>query len=54
MEEDASEYRAGGYHPVKLGDRFSGDRYVVLKKLGYGAYSTVWLARDTEYALIPP
>ena len=38
-------YVAGGYHPVKLGDRFQ-DRYLVLRKLGFGKYSTVWLAQD--------
>ncbi len=44
-EEDLDRYRPGGYHPVSLGDMFN-DRYVVLRKLGYGQYSTVWLARD--------
>ncbi|KAL9117358.1 MAG: hypothetical protein Q9187_006107, partial [Circinaria calcarea] len=48
MEEDADEYRPGGYHPVSLGDRFSADRYVVLRKLGHGTYSTVWLAEDSR------
>jgi hypothetical protein len=41
------EYRPGGYHPVELGDVFE-NKYRVMRKLGYGAYSTVWLARDTE------
>ncbi|RPB17997.1 kinase-like protein [Terfezia boudieri ATCC MYA-4762] len=39
------EYRPGGYHPVYLGGLFN-QRYKVLRKLGYGSYSTVWLARD--------
>lgn len=34
-------YRAGGYHPVKIGDEFQG-RYRVVHKLGYGSYSTTW------------
>ncbi|KAL5356013.1 kinase-like domain-containing protein [Aspergillus floccosus] len=38
-------YRAGGYHPVKIGDRFH-DRYQVVHKLGHGTYSTIWLAQD--------
>ena len=38
-------YRAGGYHPVTIGDRFH-DRYRVVHKLGHGTYSTIWLARD--------
>lgn len=44
-EEDLDRYRPGGYHPVHLGDVFN-DRYMVVRKLGYGQYSTVWLARD--------
>ncbi|KAI1272000.1 serine protein kinase [Xylaria sp. FL0933] len=39
-------YRPGGYHPVHPDDVFSGGRYKVLRKLGEGSYSTVWLARD--------
>ncbi|KAL9609607.1 MAG: hypothetical protein Q9167_005631 [Letrouitia subvulpina] len=46
-EEDLDRYRPGGYHPVHLGDVFN-DRYMVVGKLGYGQYSTVWLARDTR------
>lgn len=44
-EEDHDRYRPGCYHPVHLRDVFN-DRYVVVRKLGYGQYSTVWLARD--------
>jgi serine/threonine-protein kinase SRPK3 len=39
-------YRAGGFHPVHLGDRFKKDRYHVVHKLGHGGFATVWLARD--------
>ena len=46
-EEDLHRYCLGGYHPVHLGDFFN-DRYTVVRKLGYGQYSTVWLARDTK------
>jgi len=42
-------YRPGGYHPVHLGDVY-GQKYRVIHKLGFGAYSTVWLARDLESA----
>lgn len=39
---------AGGYHPVRLGEKFKQGRYVVLKKLGWGHFSTVWLVLDTH------
>jgi hypothetical protein len=38
----------GGYHPVQLGEKFKGGRYVVLKKLGWGHFSTVWLVLDVQ------
>lgn len=40
-------YRPGWLHPVNLGDTFKGGQYRVIRKLGYGSFSTVWLARDT-------
>ncbi|KAA8896012.1 kinase-like domain-containing protein [Sphaerosporella brunnea] len=43
--EDVNRYCPGGYHPVYLGAVFN-SRYVVLHKLGFGTFSTVWLARD--------
>jgi len=46
--ERISLYRPGGCHPVELGDKVH-NRYVVEHKLGYGGYSTVWLARDLQY-----
>ncbi|KAI8851368.1 kinase-like domain-containing protein [Chytridium lagenaria] len=45
-EEDAEDYCKGGYHPVKIGDTFNDGRYTVLRKLGWGHFSTVWLAQD--------
>lgn len=47
-EEDWEDYVKGGYHPVKIGDTFSDDRYVVVRKLGWGHFSTVWLAKDQK------
>ncbi|SMR62114.1 unnamed protein product [Zymoseptoria tritici ST99CH_1E4] len=44
--EDLEEYSPGGYHPVVIGDTFHDGRYHVVHKLGYGGYSTIWLARD--------
>jgi len=47
-EEDWEDYVKGGYHPVHIGDTFSDGRYVVVRKLGWGHFSTVWLANDTN------
>ncbi|QLI70171.1 Serine/threonine-protein kinase spk-1 [Metarhizium brunneum] len=38
-------YTTGGYHPTQIGDIYR-DRYEVIDKLGYGGWSTVWLAHD--------
>lgn len=45
-DEGTDDYRRGGYHAVRIGDSFKSRRYVVLRKLGWGHFSTVWLARD--------
>lgn len=47
-EEDYEDYVKGGYHPVHIGDTFSDGRYIVVRKLGWGHFSTVWLAKDTK------
>ena len=44
--EPLKRYKKGGYHPTHLGDRFKDGRYQILHKLGWGAYATVWLAKD--------
>jgi hypothetical protein len=44
-QEDVSDYCKGGYHPVKIGDLYA-QRYHVLRKLGWGHFSTVWLCWD--------
>ena len=48
-EEKFTRYCPGGYHPVRIGDRFSEGKYEVISKLGYGIYSTVWLVRDIKF-----
>ncbi|VDK76829.1 unnamed protein product [Litomosoides sigmodontis] len=45
-QEDPKDYREGGYHPVAIGDVFNG-RYHVIRKMGWGHFSTVWLCWDT-------
>ncbi|KAH8808513.1 kinase-like domain-containing protein [Xylogone sp. PMI_703] len=47
-QEKLHKYRPGGYHPVSLGDTFKEGRYEVCHKLGFGGFSTVWLAKDNE------
>ncbi|KAL8057746.1 hypothetical protein ABFS82_04G203700 [Erythranthe guttata] len=46
-DEGTEDYRRGGYHAVRIGDTFKHGRYVVQSKLGWGHFSTVWLAWDT-------
>jgi serine/threonine-protein kinase SRPK3 len=45
QQERKSEYRKGGYHPVTEGELYN-SRYRVVKKLGWGYFSTVWLCWD--------
>lgn len=50
-EENINDYKVGGYHPVSKGEvyysrDFPKREYVVLRKLGWGHFSTVWLAKS--------
>lgn len=47
-EEKPSDYDKGGYHPVRIGETFCDGRYLIIRKLGWGHFSTVWLAHDTH------
>jgi hypothetical protein len=53
-EQDSSEdegmpdYKIGGYHPVHVGEILL-DRYVIIQKLGWGHFSTVWLTKDLKH-----
>ncbi|MCJ1415724.1 serine/threonine protein kinase, CMGC group [Xylographa parallela] len=47
-EEDSEDYCKGGYHPVQVGETYKEGKYIVVRKLGWGHFSTVWLSRDTE------
>ncbi|RAK98773.1 kinase-like protein [Aspergillus ibericus CBS 121593] len=44
-EETMPDYVASRYYPARIGEIFK-DRYQIVGKLGFGASSTVWLARD--------
>jgi len=46
-EERSERYEKGGYHPLKPGATLN-DKYLVMKKLGFGQFSTVWLARNQK------
>jgi serine/threonine-protein kinase SRPK3 len=48
-QEAIRHYRSSGFHPVRLDDTFKDGRYQVRHKLGWGGFSTVWLARDHVY-----
>ncbi|KAF7548878.1 hypothetical protein G7Z17_g6771 [Cylindrodendrum hubeiense] len=46
-EELFPDYIASRYYPVRIGEVLR-DRYQIVGKLGFGASSTVWLARDLD------
>lgn len=68
-EESPADYNYGGYLQVKVGDAFKDGRYTIVRKLGYvlpffprrpasasfswGHFSTVWLVKDSLYAISP-
>ncbi|TCD59980.1 hypothetical protein EIP91_010948 [Steccherinum ochraceum] len=47
IEEPPGGYGMNGYCPISLQDVLN-DRYKVVRKLGWGLHSTVWLAEDTR------
>ncbi|CAM4749860.1 unnamed protein product [Rotaria magnacalcarata] len=48
-QEDPKDYCKGGYHPITIGSIFN-QRYHVIRKLGWGHFSTVWLCWDRKAA----
>lgn len=48
-EEDPEDYKEGGYHPVRVGELYKDGQYRVIRKLGWGHFSTVWLVQDQRY-----
>jgi hypothetical protein len=49
-EENLSSttHQGGGFYPARLGETFDDGRFVISRKLGWGGFSTVWLARDRK------
>ena len=47
-DEGLSDYKPKGYHPVHVGEVLL-DRYIITQKLGWGHFSTAWLAFDTKH-----
>lgn len=47
-EESLKDYKPGGYHPAYKGEPYNKGKYVLVRKLGWGHFSTVWLAKDVK------
>lgn len=47
-EESLKDYKPGGYHPAFKGEKYKDGRYILVRKLGWGHFSTVWLAKDSQ------
>ena len=47
-DEGMPDYKVGGYHCMHVGEVLV-ERYVIIQKLGWGHFSTVWLAKDLKY-----
>ena len=47
-EEALKDYCPGGYHPTFIGEKYGrNEEYLIVRKLGWGHFSTVWLAWDS-------
>ena len=47
-QESPEDYGKGGHLFIEIGDTFQENRYHVIRKLGFGTFSTVWLCSDTK------
>ncbi|KAI5476124.1 SFRS protein kinase [Pseudohyphozyma bogoriensis] len=52
-EEKLSDYEQGGYHPIRIGEVYGpNERYVIVRKLGWGHFSTVWMNRHVALKVV--
>ena len=49
-DDSSSLIPVGGYHPVQIGHLYN-NKYHVVRKLGWGHFSTVWLCWDLMLVL---
>jgi hypothetical protein len=45
-EERVDRYGPDGLYPIQLYEMFQDGRYQVLNKIGFGGFSTIWVAQD--------
>jgi serine/threonine-protein kinase SRPK3 len=45
--EPVEEYEPAGFHPVQIGNTFESGHYLIVHRLAFGGFSTVWLALDS-------
>lgn len=50
-EESEDKYTSDGFFPVRIGNIYA--TYRIVRKLGCGSYSTIWLAEDARSPLLP-
>lgn len=48
MKPNLEDFDRLTYLNVSVGQRFKQGRYVTVRKLGWGSFGTVWLARDRK------